>query len=67
MPDFATPDRDALRDAVTEALRENREWLRELVQEALLEVAVAEAKRAADLRAHEAEQRGAFPATRGQA
>ena len=53
MPDFATTDdaRDALKEALTEVLRENRDWLRELVQEALVEVADAEARREADLRA----------------
>ncbi|WP_412067062.1 hypothetical protein [Rubrivirga sp. IMCC43871] len=54
MTDFATPtdpDRAALKDALTEVLRENRDWLRELVQEALVEVAHAEARREADAHA----------------
>ncbi|WP_412060198.1 hypothetical protein [Rubrivirga sp. IMCC45206] len=52
MTDFATQtDRDALKEALTEVLRENRDWLRELVQEALVEVAHAEARREADAHA----------------
>ncbi|MEM0963446.1 MAG: hypothetical protein AAGK21_13015 [Bacteroidota bacterium] len=67
MPHTATDDaHDALKAALTEALRENREWLRDLVQEALVEIAEAEAR-------HEAEVRGtgvvdpAFPVPHGQA
>ena len=52
MIDFDTPGaRTALKEAMTDALLENRDWFRELVQEALLEVATAEARREADLRA----------------
>lgn len=44
-------DPDALKEAVTDALRENREWLRDLVQEALETCAMDEAEREADARA----------------
>ena len=68
MPDFATPDaRDALKDALTEALRENRDWLRELIQEALVEVADAEARREADLRAAYADRQRPHLVGHGQA
>ena len=69
MPDFATPDldRDALKLALSEVLRENRDWLRELVQDALLEVADAEARREADLRAAHAERQRPYAAPHGQA
>lgn len=67
MPDFATADRDALKEALTDALRDNRDWLRELVQEALVEVADAEARREADLRAAHAERQRPYLAPHGQA
>ncbi|PAP77538.1 hypothetical protein [Rubrivirga marina] len=67
MPDFATPDRDALKDALTEVLRENRDWLRELVQEALLEVADAEARREADYREAYADRQRPHVVAHGQA
>ncbi|OZC03757.1 hypothetical protein [Rubricoccus marinus] len=43
-------DPDALKRAVTEALHENRDWLRDLVQEALETCAMDEAQREADVR-----------------
>ena len=46
---------------------ENRDWLRELVQEALLEVATAEARREADLRAAHAERQRPHAVPHGQA
>jgi hypothetical protein len=67
MPDFATPDRDALKEALTEVLRENRDWLRELVQEALVEVADAEARREADYREAHAERQRPHVVAHGQA
>ncbi len=57
----------ALKEAVAEALRENREWLRDLVQDALVEVAVAEARREGEVRAALASVQRAFPAPHGQA
>ena len=67
MTDFDTPETRALvRDAVAVALRENRDWLRELVQEALVEVAHAEARREADLRV-EADRRRPYPVPHGHA
>ncbi len=73
MPEFATPaldstdDRAALKEALTEVLHENRDWLRELVQEALLDVASAEARREADLRAAHYDRQSALPISHGQA
>ena len=58
----------ALRDAVTAALHDNRDWIREVVQEALLEAADAEARREADLREALARARRSYPAApHGQA
>ncbi len=52
---LSTPDADidseALKRAVTEALRENRDWLRDLMQEALETCAMDEAQREADVHA----------------
>lgn len=68
MTDFDTPDaRIALQAAMTDALRENRDWFREVVQEALLEVATAEARREADLRAAHAERQRPHAVPHGQA
>lgn len=65
MTEFDTPAARALvKDAITSALQENREWLRDLVQEALVEVAHAEARREADLRIHETRP---FPLPHGRA
>ena len=58
--------RALVKDALAEALRENRDWLRELVQEALVEVAHAEARREADLRV-EADRQRPYPVPHGQA
>ena len=67
MTDSDTPETRALVEAaVATALRENREWLRELVQEALVEVAHAEARREADLRAT-ADRRRPYPVPHGLA
>lgn len=52
----------AIREAVAAALRDHRDWLRELVQEALLEAADAEARREADLRDALAQARRSYPA-----
>ncbi|MAQ95353.1 hypothetical protein B1759_17535 [Rubrivirga sp. SAORIC476] len=68
MIDFDTPGaRTALKEAMTDALLENRDWFRELVQEALLEVATAEARREADLRAAHAERQRPHAVPHGQA
>ena len=68
MTDFDTPGaRAAMKQAMTEVLMENRDWLRELVQEALLEVATAEARREADLRAAHAERQRPHAVPHGQA
>ena len=49
--DTLDPDtQDAIRKAVAAALRDNRDWLRDLIQDALLDAADAEARREADLR-----------------
>ena len=58
---------DALKEAVTEALRENRHWLRELVQEALESCALDEAEREADARAAAANRPLALGGVRGHA
>ena len=68
MIDFDTPGaHTALKEAMTDALLENRDWFRELVQEALLEVATAEARREADLRAAHAERQRPHAVPHGQA
>lgn len=68
MTDFDTPGaRAAMKQAMTEALLENRDWFRDLVQEALLEVAVAEARREADVRAAYAERQSSPAVPHGQA
>ena len=65
MTEFDTPAARALiQDAVASALRDNREWLRELIQESLLEMADAEARREADLRVGETRP---FPVPHGRA
>ena len=65
MTEFDTPQARALiQDAVASALRDNREWLRELIQDALLEMADAEARREADLRVGEPQP---FPLPHGRA
>ena len=68
MTEFETPDaaRALIKDALATVLRENREWLRELVQEALVEVAHAEARREADLRVETGRQRP-YPVPHGRA
>ena len=66
-PTTAILTRADLRLAVAEALRDNRDWIREVVQEALEECAVAEARREAEFRAALADPRVAFPRTEGHA
>ena len=44
-------DTDVLKAAVADALREHRDWLREVVQDALESCAMDEAQREAELRA----------------
>lgn len=68
MTPFETPDdaRALVKDALAEVLRENRDWLRTLVQEALVEVAHAEARREADLRIETDRQRP-YPVPHGRA
>lgn len=71
MPSSDTLDpttKAAIQEAVAAALRDNRDWLRELVQDALVEAADAEARREADLREALARARQAYPAApHGQA
>ena len=68
MVDTATPEtRDALKEALAEVLHENRDWLRDLVQEALVEVADAADRREADLRAAHVGRRPPMPVPHGQA
>lgn len=65
MTEFDTPATRALvKDAVASALHDNRDWLRELIQEALVEMAHAEARREADVRIHETRP---FPVPHGRA
>ena len=69
MTEFATTPaaRAALKEALTDALRENRDWLREIVQEAILDMADAEARRDHDLRVTHDERHGAYRAPHGRA
>ena len=68
MNDFDTPSaRTALKDAVAEALLDNRDLLRELIQEALVEVATAEARREADIRSVYAERQRPHAIPHGRA
>ena len=60
-------DHEALKAAVTEALRENRDWLREVVQEALESCAMDEAQREAEVRAAAARRPLALGGVRGNA
>ena len=64
MPVFSHAD---LKLAVAEALRDNRDWIREVVQEALEECAGDEARREAEFRAALADPRVAFPPSEGHA
>jgi hypothetical protein len=59
--------RDDLRDVLTEVLRDNRDWLRELVQEALESAAHDEAMREAEYRDALVDPRRAFPVAEGRA
>ena len=56
-----------LQAAVSEALRENRDWFRDLVRDALEDVAREEEAFQTDARAALADPRVAFPPVRGQA
>lgn len=71
MPDVATPppplSRDDLKAALSDALRENRDWVREVVQEALEDLARDEARREAEYHAARRDPRIAFPAPEGHA
>ena len=60
-------DHDALKAAVVDALRDNRDWLRDLVQEALETCAMDEAQREADLRADAASRPLSLGGVRGHA
>ncbi|MEM6326726.1 MAG: hypothetical protein AAF791_06355 [Bacteroidota bacterium] len=60
-------DPDVLKAAVAEALRENRDWLREVVQEALESCAMDEAQREAELRADAARAPLSLGGVRGHA
>ena len=60
-------DPDVLKAAVSDALRENRDWLREVVQEALESCAMDEARREAELRADAARQPLVLGGARGHA
>lgn len=64
MPVLTSAD---LRRVVAEALRDNREWIREVVQEALEDCAQGEARREAEFRAALADPHVAFPPPEGVA
>lgn len=64
-PTLPVLTRADLRRVVAEALRDNRDWIREVVQEALDEVALDDARREADFRAAVADPRVAFPPQEG--
>ena len=66
-PDKAPISPDDLKAAVTEALRENQDWLREVVREALESCAMEEAIREADARAAAVERPLALGGVRGHA
>ncbi len=59
--------RDDLKSAVAEALLENRDWFRDVLQEALEEAAGAEERREEKIRAALQAAPRSFPAVRGQA
>ena len=60
-------DTDVLKAAVADALRENRDWLREVVQDALESCAMDEAQREAELRADLARRPLVLGGVRGHA
>ena len=64
-----TPTRTDLKLALAEVLRENQDWLRDLVQEALVDAADAEARREHDVRSvhARADAHRAFPTVHGVA
>lgn len=69
---MSTPDptpltRADLHAAIADVLRDNREWLRDVVQEALESAAHDEARREAEYRAALVDPRRAFPAGEGRA
>ena len=66
-PDKVTVTPEALKEAVTEALRENQDWLREVVREALESCAMDEAAREADARAAAANRPLVMGGARGHA
>lgn len=65
----ATPGltEDQLRCAVTEALRDNRDWLRDVLRDALEDIAHDEARREEEVRAHLRDPRVAGAPVTGQA
>lgn len=65
--DTAPLTRADLHAALTDVLRDNRDWLREVVQEALESAAHDEARREAEYRASLVDPRRAFPAVEGRA
>ncbi|HEX8386390.1 MAG TPA: hypothetical protein VF576_09410 [Rubricoccaceae bacterium] len=66
-PSMAVLTRADLKLVIAEALRDNRDWIREVVQEALEECAGDEARREAEFRAALADPRVAFPPSEGHA
>ena len=64
MPVLTSAD---LKRVVAEALRDNRDWIREVVQEALEDCAADEARRESDFRAALADPHVAFPPSEGHA
>ena len=64
-----TPNHADLKLALAEVLRENQDWLRELVHEALVDAADAEARREHDVRTlhARADAHRAFPTVHGLA
>lgn len=64
MPVLTSAD---LKRVVAEALRDNRDWIREVVQEALEDCAEGEARREAEFRAALADPHVAFPPVEGVA
>ena len=56
-----------LKAAVSEALRENQDWFREIVRESMEDIAREEAEFQADARAALADPRVALPPVRGLA
>ena len=66
-PDMPLVSHADLKRAIAEALRDNRDWIREVVQEALEDCASDEARREAEFRAALSDPRVAFPPAEGHA